>query len=164
MWVQQALEPVCPRLLFRPLGAIRPGHGELVGARPAGARGRRDVGSGTAEAVFFNGPKPCTVAGCLTVGVVGGPAEVVFFNGPEVRVPRDCLLIMTHPSVGGRSAGRVRGTGGPLRRRWTAGRGPVAGLPAAHAATATLLGAWHHDDVAAKRVVVEVGSLMYLYP
>ncbi len=92
--------------------AGRPGHGELVSARPAGVRGRRRVGGGTAVTLFSNGPEPHVPKDCLTVRVGGGPAEAVFSNGPEARVPRDCLRIVTHPSVGG-TAGRVRGTGGP---------------------------------------------------
>ncbi len=165
MRVEQALELVCPRLSLRPLGARRPGHGELVGTRLAGARGRRGVGGGTAEAVFFNGPEPRAVAGCLTVGVGGGPAEAVFSNGPEVRVPKDCLRVVTHPSVGRGTAGRVRGTGGPLGRGWTAG-GPDAGLVAARAAAAALLGARHRGDVAAVEGGGEGwgGSLTYLFP
>ncbi len=106
-----------------------------------------------------NGPEPPVFADCLTVGVGGGSAAVVFFNGPEVRVPKDCLCIVTHPSVRGRSASRVRGTGEPLGRRWTACGGPVAGLLAARAAAAALLVAGHHDDIAAARVVVERGGI-----
>ncbi len=63
--------------------------------------------------VFSNGPEPRNPKDCLTVRVGGGPAEAVLFNGPKARVPRDFLRIVTHPSVGGRTAGWVRGTGGP---------------------------------------------------
>ncbi len=63
--------------------------------------------------MFFNGPEPRVIADCLTVSVGGGPAEAMFSNGPEVSVPRDYLLVMTHPSVRRGSADRVRGTGGP---------------------------------------------------
>ncbi len=97
--------------------------------------------------VFSNCPEP-HIADCLTVSVGGGPAEAVFFNGHKVRVPKDCLRIMTHPSVGGRSTGRVRGTGGPVGRRWAAG-GPVARHLAARAVAVALPGAKHHEDVVA---------------
>ena len=63
--------------------------------------------------VFSNGPDPCVPKDCLIVRDGGGPAEAVFSNSPEASVPRDCLRIVTHPSVGGLTAGRVRGTGGP---------------------------------------------------
>ena len=58
MRVEQALKLVCLRLPLRPHGAGRPGHGEVVSARPAGARGRRGVGGGTVATVFSNGPEP----------------------------------------------------------------------------------------------------------
>ncbi len=41
--------------------------------------------------------------------------------------------------------------------RWMAGGGPVTGCLAARAAAAAVLGARHHDDVAAERVVMEGG-------
>ncbi len=63
--------------------------------------------------VFSNSPEPRVPKDCLTVRVGGGPVEAVFSNGPKARVPRDCLRIVTHPHVGGGTAGRVRGTGGP---------------------------------------------------
>ncbi len=63
--------------------------------------------------VFSNGPEPHVPKDCLTVRVGGRPAEAVFLNGPEARFPKDYLRIVTHPSVGGGTAGWVRGTGGP---------------------------------------------------
>ncbi len=86
--------------------------------------------------MFSNGPEPHVVANCLTVGVGGGPAEAVFFNVPEIRISRDCLLIVTHPSIGTGTAIRVRGTRGALGKRWTSSGGPMAGLLAARAAAA----------------------------
>ncbi len=73
----------------------------------------------------------------------------MFSNSREARVPRDCLRIVTHPSVGGGTAGRVRGTGGPCWRGWMAGGGPVTGCLAARAAATTGLLAGHLVDVAA---------------
>ena len=90
---------------------------------------KTDKRQGLRRPCFSTVPSPAPLPAASQLGSVGGnPAEAVFFNGPEVCVPKDCLLMMTHPCVGGRSAGRVRGTGGPLRRRWTAGGGPVAGF------------------------------------
>ncbi len=116
--------------------------------------------------MFSNGPEPHVVANCLTVGVGGGPAEAVFFNVPEIRISRDCLLIVTHPSIGTGTAIRVRGTRGALGKRWTSSGEPMAGLLAARAAaTAALPGARHPGDVAQERGVGgRGGSLTYLYP
>ncbi len=88
--VEQALELVCIRLPLRPQEAGRPGHGELVGARPAGARGRQGVGGGTAVTVFSNGPEPRVPKDCLTVRV-----------GLEVDLRRPCFPTVARPASRG---------------------------------------------------------------
>ena len=61
--------------------------------------------------------------------------EAVFSNGREIHVLRDCLLVVTHPSVGGGTTGRVR-TGGARGGRVVVAGVPVTGLLAARAAAA----------------------------